>query len=39
MTETENRFVIPLDFGYVLYHYNAKGSSYAYNFFIYKETN
>ena len=27
-TKTENRFVISLDFGYVLHHYNAKGSSY-----------
>ena len=28
MTKTENRFVISLDFGYVLHHFNAKGSSY-----------
>ena len=27
-TKTENRFVISLDFGYVLHHFNAKGSSY-----------
>ena len=28
MTKTDNRFVIPLDFGYVQHHYNAKGSWY-----------
>ena len=29
MTKTDNRFVISLDFGYVLQHCNIKGSLFA----------